>query len=69
MEVDHCGVSFRNKVRAGDEDFSRVQQNKTAKLCSLSVLGLILITIFITGLADGIKHTHCKRSQAQRGRK
>lgn len=52
-------------------DFSRVRQIKTAMLSSLSVLGLILITVFIKGLADGIKHTHstCKQSQARRDRK
>lgn len=37
----------------------RVSQEKPAKLSSLPLLGLILITIFIKGLDDGIKHIQC----------
>jgi len=58
MEADDCKRPSETSVTAGDEDFSRVRQIKAAKLSSLSVLGLILITIWIKGLADGIKHTH-----------
>lgn len=43
-----------SETRAGadDEDFSR----ETSQAFFSRVLGLILITIFIKGLADGIKH-------------